>query len=86
MLLLRLDGWLASLSEASVRVAHVGGRDDEVEDVATDAEPTPAPPAPLTSVAEQRPASSREPTDSIVSMRLMTVPSSTSCPSSSILK
>jgi hypothetical protein len=61
----------ASLSEAIV--APVGGREreDAEEDVAIDAEPTPLPPPPpvplpLTSVAERRPASSREPTDSIV--------------------
>ena len=89
MLLLRLDGWLASLSDAIV--ARVGGREDAVEDVATDAEPMPVPPAPLTSVAERRLASSREPTDSIVGMRLMTPPSTamgssdgTSRPNSSI--
>ena len=77
MLLLLLEGWLAlarltlaaSLNEAIV--APVGGRDDE-EDAATDAEPTPPPP--LTSVAERRLMSSREPTDSIVGMRLMTPP------------
>lgn len=77
MLLLLLEGWLAlarltlaaSLNEAIV--APVGGREDE-EDAATDAEPTPPPP--LTSVAERRLMSSREPTDSIVGMRLMTPP------------
>lgn len=76
MLLLRLDGWLmlaASLNEAIV--APVGGREDAVEDVATDAEPTPPPPVRLTSVAERRLSSSREPIDSIVGMRLTTPPS-----------
>jgi hypothetical protein len=79
MLLLLLEGWLAlarlalaaSLIEAIV--APVGGREDAVEDVTTDAAPTPPPPL-LTSVAERRLASSREPTDSIVGMRLMTPP------------
>ena len=77
MLLLLLEGWLAlarltlaaSLSEAIV--APVGGREDAVEDPATDAAPAPPPP---TSVAERRLMSSREPTDSIVGMRLMTPP------------
>ena len=76
MLLLLLEGWLAlaaSLNEAIV--APVGGREDAVEDVTTDAAPAPPPPPPpLTSVAERRLASSREPTDSIVGMRLMTPP------------
>jgi hypothetical protein len=81
----------ASLSDATVMP--VGGREDAVEDVATDAEPTQLPPpVPLTSVAERRLASSREPTDSIVGMRLMTPPSiamgsseGTSRPNSSIV-
>jgi len=88
MLLLLLGGWLAlarlalaaSLSEAIV--APVGGRerDDAEEDVTIDAEPMPLPPPPPvplppTSVAERRLASSCEPTDSIVGIRLMTLPS-----------
>jgi hypothetical protein len=75
MLLLLLGGWLAlaaSLSEAIV--TPVGGRerDDAEEDVTIDAGPAPLPP---TSVAERRLASSREPTDSIVGIRLMTLSS-----------
>ena len=94
MLLPQLDCGLAlvaSLNEATVMP--VGGREDAVEDVATDAEPMPLPPpVPLTSVVEWRLASSREPTDSIVGMRLMTPPSiamgssgGTSRPNSSIV-
>jgi hypothetical protein len=96
MLLLLLEGWLAlarltlaaSLNEAIV--APVGGREDAEEDAVIDAPPTPPPP--LTSVAERRLMSSREPTDSIVGMRLMTLPRTamrssvgTSRPNSSIV-
>jgi hypothetical protein len=74
MLLLRLDGWLA-LSRlalgASFMVARVGGREDVV-DGAAEWEPIPA--VPLRTVVERRLASSREPTDSIVGIRLITAP------------
>lgn len=82
MLLLLLGGWLAgwlalarlalaaSLNEAIV--APVGGREDAEEHDPTDVAPTPPPP--LTSVVERRLVTSREPTDSIVGMRLMTPP------------
>ena len=77
MLLLRLNCRLAvaaSLNNATVMP--VGGCEDAAEDAATDAEPMPLPPlVPLTSVVELRLASSREPTDSIIGMRLMTPPS-----------
>lgn len=70
----------ASLSEAIV--VPVGGREreDAEEDIAIDVEPTPLPPPPPvplppTSVAERRLASSCEPTDSIVGIRLITPPS-----------
>ena len=72
MLLLRLDGWLA-LSCQSIAACEVVL--DAMESVPTDAEPVPVPPAPLTGVAERRLASSREPADSIVGMRLTMPPS-----------
>jgi len=80
MLLLRLDCALAlarlplaaSLNETIV--ARVGGREDVEEDGAIEGAPTP-PPQALTSMVERRLASSREPTDSIVGIRLMTPPS-----------
>jgi hypothetical protein len=63
-LLLRLGGWLALAKLA------LGGRVEADEDVAPDWEPTPQ-----RTAVERRLPSSREPTDSIVGMRLMTPPS-----------
>lgn len=79
MLLLRLDCALtlarlalaASLNETIV--ARVGGREDADEDGAIEGEPA-TPPQALTSMLERRLASSREPTESIVGIRLMTPP------------